>query len=181
MKNWKVWISIFGALAILVGVLFTTPILGPSESSAAAMANGTFKLYAGQTTDAGDGTVCVDDGDLYFTITPNCPIQCIHVAIYDTVGDMPSGNPAPGQFPYSFDCADYDGGVHSFMIGDYDLTGKSSIIIAIHTVTKGCTGVYQEDTAWACANTDPGACSNWPGASQWAYYFEYTPESCGSG
>lgn len=34
MKNWKIWVAIFAALAIILTVLFATPILGPTESSA---------------------------------------------------------------------------------------------------------------------------------------------------
>lgn len=181
MKSWKLWISIFGALAIVTGVLFATPILGPSGSAADPTDPGEFKLYAGQTIDAGDGEVTNDCDSLDFIIDPNCSIGCIKIEIYDNA--LPSGNPAPGGFTYSYNCEPVTLLTEEFSFeipftpGDW--TG-GSVLIALHADTEGCGGLYTDNTAWACGRTAPGECAAWPGASKWAYHFEYTFTPCAS-
>jgi hypothetical protein len=183
MKNWKVWVSIFGALAIIAGVLFATPILGPSGSAAEPTDPGEFKLYAGQTIDAGDGEVTNDCDSLDFTIDPNCSIGCIKIEIYDNFAALPSGNPPPGGFTHSYNCALPQVWLMEEFTFEIPFTPGAwtggSVIIALHADTEGCGGVYTDNTAWACAETDPGDCpDDWPGASKWVYYFYYDYVDC---
>jgi len=180
MKSWKVWISIFGALAIIAGVLFATPILGPSGSAAdTALPNGDFIMYAGQTNEAGDGEVDNDCDYLYFTIDTECNYGCIKIEIWDDNSALPT-NPSPGSFTYSHNCEDsvlLTGEINFQIPFNPGAWNDGDIVIAIHANTQGCNGVYSEDTAWACGYEDPVECLDFPGAN-WATYFWYDFSPC---
>ena len=94
----------FGVAAILLAVLFATPILGLSGSSeVSALENPNFYLWAGQTIYAGNGTVTNDGDSLNFTIdpAPGYPVSLIHVNIYTSA--PPGGQSALGSFPWHVD------------------------------------------------------------------------------
>lgn len=175
MSKWRILLSIFAASALVVAILFATPILGGGSSSVEASENGEFTLYAGQTINAGTGTVINDGDSLNFNIVPapGGGIGCISVEIYQGTDDLPS-NPSPGLFTHHINCEDsaLETGEFDFEIPFTPDDWDSPIIIALHADTVGYGGVYVDNTAWACAETDPGDCPNFPG-SQWAYYFWY--------
>jgi len=176
LHKWKYLISILAALGLLVGILFMTPVFGGAQS-APCPEDGEFILYAGQTHNAGTGTVEFDGDSLNFSIDPNCGIGCIKVGVWDDNGNLPS-NPAPGTDLTlgEYNCEDSVLLTEQFSfelpftLGDWDWP----IVIAIHANTVGCVTVYQPDTAWACAcDTSPQTnCPDFPGAN-WAYYFWY--------
>jgi hypothetical protein len=173
VSKWKFLASILAGLGLLVGILFMTPLIGGAVP-ADPLPDGDFILYAGQTIDAGSGTVEFDGDSLNFSIDPNCAIGCIKVGVWDDDNNLPS-NPSPGSDltlgeyncpavtpnlinPFGFEIA-------FTLPGDWDWP----IVIALHADTL--CGVYTE-TAWACAYEEPGNCPDFPGP-QWAYYFWY--------
>lgn len=162
-----------------------TPILGGAVP-ATPLSNGNFILYAGQTHNAGSGTVEWDGDSLNFSIDPNCGIGCIRVGFWNDDSSLPS-NPAPGT---DLTLGEYNCPEHptpqTWITDPFDFEIPFSlpdgvewpIVIGLHADTLGCVSVYQEDTAWACAyDTEPGTnCPAFPGAN-WAYYFWYDYDS----
>ena len=177
MNRKKVLISILTGIVVVAVVLFATPILGPTSTSAQPPMDGNFTMWAGQGCDFGSGSVVWESGKLKFSITPNpgMAIGCIHVYYCNDVADLPQP-PAQGTWPNHFNCTPevWQTGTVQFEIPFASLPAGWSwpIVIAIHANTIGCESAYQEDTAWACAGSTLSSCLEYPGAS-WAKYFWY--------
>jgi hypothetical protein len=115
-----------GVLAALVAALVATSI------STAAAPTKVADLFAGQNIDIGDITVGNDPTNLSIQINLTggwCMTQS-HVAVADTAAGIPqsSGNPQPGQFPFS---ATYS---PCATTGSYSIpfTGFTQKFIAVH-------------------------------------------------
>lgn len=173
MRRWKIWVAIFVALLMSLGIFYATPIIGPETSSqVTALENPDFWLWAGQWYFAGNGEVTNDVDSLDFTIDPDdCAIYEIHVNIFDST-PLEGGQNSPGQFPYTFDyTSNPKTGQFDFSIPFTPNAHPSTIYIALHA--KVVCGNYEGQTAWAGGADDPEDCDRFPG-DPWAYYFQYT-------
>jgi hypothetical protein len=179
MKYWKIFGSIVLGLAILFGVLFATPVLGPVTAQMCDD-DGAFNLWAGQHNYAGNGFVNYSPGTpgtFSFRIYPACVIEKVDLGIYPSAGDMPDP-PAPGSLQHHWD---YGAGTSAQIDESFELTlASGTYYILLHADTVGCNGAYSADTAWACCNeiTTGGEaedfCPSVGDGNPWAYYFTFT-------
>jgi len=147
-----------------------------------------YTLYAGQTIDAGTVTIANDAENLCVTFNTTAGDWIIvetHLHLAATVDGIPqkNGNPIPGQFDHKREY-DFAEGVqideYCFNIGDLNFDENECLVVAAHASLTKIIGydnegnpIYQQETGWADGEDFPG--------KNWATYFNYCLQDCGSG
>lgn len=146
--------------ALLLSIsLATTVALSASSTVPQVIGPSTFTLYAGQSTDVGDISVVVKDGAVVVTYTTEgtWTIDQAHLWVGSSLVTLPktkSGNPVPGQFPYSATPGDPQ--KISFTIPLTTLgfgcpASDQLFFLAAHAAVSrtGADGTVQRETAWS--------------------------------
>ncbi|MDA8373612.1 MAG: hypothetical protein M0Z91_05090, partial [Actinomycetota bacterium] len=135
-------------------------------SSASASVSTCYELFAGQNADAGQ--VCVvqtgtNTVDVTYT-TSGWLMSAVHLAIGSTLDALPvnkSGNPVPGQFPYS---ETFSPGVDTYTFTNLSVSGTTIYVAAQAEVWNQGS----ETTAYAVSDTSTEVTSASSGPSDTA-------------
>jgi len=133
-----------------------------------------FEYFAGQHISVGSLSVTNDEENLYITYNFDGDWHSGQTHLYvGSLGNLPvngTGNPIPGQFPYS---EEHDPEIQSFTytipLADLD----ECYIIAAHAelTSEGENGEDQTETGWSSG-------TEFPNATRWGWYSEYCTQIC---
>lgn len=164
----RTWMLLFAGF--FIGSLASAEIICPDGDEGGGSQTET--LFAGQTNYAGTVTIAVSDGSLCVTYATDGGwlLQETHLAIADSLAGIPqtkSGNPRPGQFPWS---ATHNPAVQEFTYCvNYPYVVGQPLFVATHAVVgMAGGGGGATETGWAGDLDFPGA--------NWATYFTFVPD-----
>lgn len=163
-------LPILMSAGLLMGSLAFAEIICPPDGGGGGSQTET--LFAGQTHYAGTVSIAVVDSSLCVTYQTDGPwlLTETHLAIADSLAGIPqtrSGNPRPGQFPWS---ATHNPPVPQFTYCvNYPYVIGQPLFVATHAVVRTSGGgAGGSETAWAGDLDFPGA--------NWATYFTFVPD-----
>ena len=169
MKLWNRSLAILFAACLASASAASAVIICPDDAGAGSQ---TETLFAGQTHYAGTVTISANEGSICVAYQTDGPwlLTETHLAIADTLAGIPqtkSGNPRPGQFPWS---ATHNPAVSQFTYCvSYPYTAGEALYVATHAVVQSNGGGGQgTETGWAGGLDFPGA--------NWATYFTFVPD-----